>query len=76
MGILDEARAEAIIKGPPCTVGLAVAQMSDEDKADFLEACNDIAIAGTVISRVLARRGYDVRPEALRRHRKKECRCE
>lgn len=76
MGILDEARNESIIKGPPCTVGLALEQMTEQDKADFLDACADFSIAGTTICRVLARHGYTVRPEALRRHRKKECRCE
>lgn len=75
MGLLDDMKNEQIIKGPPCSVSLAIASMSKSDLDDFNKACADPAIAGTVICRVLARRGVVIRPEALRRHRKKECRC-
>lgn len=76
MGMFDEIKAEAIMKGPPCSVGVMVQQMTKEERADFEAACQDQLIAGSIIARVLIRRGYDIKVEALRRHRKGECRCE
>jgi hypothetical protein len=72
----DEIKAEAIIKGPPCSVGMAVEQMSVDERKDFLAAASDPYIASTIITKVLIRRGYNVKAEAVRRHRKGECRCE
>ena len=74
--MFDEIKSETISKGPSCTVGMMLEQMSDDERRDFKMACDDITIAGTVIARVLQRHGYDVKAEALRRHRKGECRCE
>lgn len=76
MGILDEMKAESVRKGPSCSVGLARAEMSKEELADFDAACADPAIVTTIILRVMARRGYTLRAEALRRHRRGDCRCE
>lgn len=76
MGMFDEIKAEAVMKGPSCSIGLIVQQMTPEERADFDLACADPLIVTTVITRVLARRGYKVKTESLRRHRKKECRCE
>jgi hypothetical protein len=76
VGIFDEIKSEAVLKGPPCAVGLILNQMTEEERKDFELACDDPSIAGTVIARVLQRRGFSVKAEGLRRHRKGDCRCE
>jgi hypothetical protein len=76
MGMFEEIQEEAIVKGPPCTVSLILQQMSKDEVKDFELACADASIAGTIIAKVLARRGYKVTPPAIRRHRRGECRCE
>lgn len=76
MGMFDEIKAESIIKGPSCSVGMMIEKMTEDERSDFRAACEDDMIAGTIIARVLNRRGYDIKVEALRRHRKGECRCE
>jgi hypothetical protein len=68
-------KADEIRKGPPCSVDIMLANLSAEDKKDFDDACADPTIASSTIARVLSRRGHTIRQEAIRRHRKKECRC-
>jgi hypothetical protein len=76
MGLLDDMRAEKIVKGPPCSVGIMLESMTAQEQEEFASACADSTIASSVIARVLARRGHEVRKESIRRHRKGECRCE
>ena len=76
MGMFDEIKSESLMKGPPCSVGVILGQMSKDQVKDFQLACQDHTIAGTVIARVLQRHGFDIKAESLRRHRKGECRCE
>ena len=76
MGMFEEIKSEAVVKGPSCTVGIIIEQMPEEERADFLKALADPSIVGTIIARVVQRHGYDIKVEALRRHRKGECRCE
>lgn len=76
MGLFDEMKEEAVLKGPPCSVSLILQQMTKDEKKEFHMACSDATIPGTVIAKVLQRKGFAVKAEALRRHRKGECRCE
>lgn len=76
MGLLDELRQE---QSPPkhlCGVAKVLTHMDKKQSADLLAALADPTIMATNISRVLARHGFDVKPDALRRHRKGECLCE
>ena len=76
MGLFDEMKNEVVLKGPPCSVSLILQEMAEADRKDFALACEDWSIPGTVIAKVLQRKGFHVKAEALRRHRKGECRCE
>lgn len=76
MGLFDEMKEEAVIKGPPCSVSLMLQEMTDSDRSEFLMACADLSIPGTIIAKVLSRKGFDIKAESLRRHRKGDCRCE
>lgn len=76
MGLFDEMKHEAVMKGPPCSVKVIIEQMTDEEQTEFAMACADWTIPGTVIAKVLQRKGFNVKAESLRRHRKGECRCE
>lgn len=75
MGLLDELKAE---EPPPkhlCSVAKVLDAMSKQDAEDLLAAMSDGNIMATSIARVLQRHGHDLKPEAVRRHRKRECRC-
>ena len=76
MGMFEEIKSESVVKGPSCTVGIIIEQMPEQERTDFLKALSDPSIVGTIIARVVQRHGYDIKVEALRRHRKGECRCE
>jgi hypothetical protein len=76
MGLFDEMKSESVMKGPPCSISLILEEMTDADRSDFALACEDWTIPGTVIAKVLQRKGFSVKAESLRRHRKGECRCE
>jgi hypothetical protein len=75
VGLLDELRSE---EPPPkhlCGVTKTVESLDKKDAADLVAAIEDATIMATSISRVLARRGLTLKPDAIRRHRKRECRC-
>lgn len=74
--MFEEIKSESVIKGPPCTVGLALQKMSKAEKVDFDTACKDPSIAATIIARVVMRHGYEVKSAAIIRHRKGDCLCE
>lgn len=76
MGLLEDMKADEIKKGPPCSLEVVLREMKNPDREDLLEAMKDPTIMATTISRVLARRGVKVGPQAIRRHRNGECRCE
>ena len=69
-------KEEAVIKGPPCSVSLMLQEMTEQDRTEFEMACADLSIPGTIIAKVLSRKGFDVKAESSRRHRKGDCRCE
>jgi len=75
MGLLDEMRQEMPPPKHVCGVTKAIEQMDKKDAADLEAAVADQTIMATSISRVLARRGITVKPDAIRRHRKKDCAC-
>lgn len=75
MGLLDEMRDEMPPPKHLCGVTKTVEAMDKKDAADLLAAIDDNTIMATSISRVLARRGFVLKPDAIRRHRKRDCRC-
>lgn len=77
MGLLEEARAEAVKvgAGPRCTVAKIRDAMTSKDQRELDEAIADNDIPGTVLSRVLKGRGYNIGPTPIQRHRKGECAC-
>ena len=76
MGLLDELKKEEPPAKHICGVTKTLETMEKTDSADLLSALNDHGIMATSISRVLQRRGINLKPDAIRRHRKKDCRCE
>lgn len=76
MGLLDEMKQEAPPPKHLCGVAKAIAVLDKKDAADLQAALDDLTIMATSISRVLARRNVVLKPDAVRRHRKKDCGCE
>lgn len=63
-------------KGPPCSVRHAL-DSADADTADLLTKALANPYAGsTSIRDALTERGLNVPITAIRRHRRRECRCE
>jgi hypothetical protein len=62
-------------KGPECTVALAMRQMDKATLATFQAALDNPAAPSTQIALAVQQLGYQVRYEALQRHRRGACRC-
>jgi hypothetical protein len=76
MSLLNEIRqAQPARIGRPCSVGLALAAMTDNDAADLREALADDSITASIICGVLLNRGIDISSDVMRRHRRGGCRC-
>lgn len=75
MGLMDEINREHRGPAPKCPVHKLLELMGGSDAADLKKAVDDQLIPATVISRVLARKNLTLKPEAISRHRRKECGC-
>jgi hypothetical protein len=77
VSFIDEARGESAFKPRvPCTLGRALGQLSEKQRADVQEALDDPECTAAAISRVLLRRHQvTVSQGSVQRHRKAECRC-
>lgn len=62
--------------GTPCSLSIAIAQLSEEDKKDLNIALADrLRYPGTSIAAVLRKRGISVSGPSVQRHRRKMCTC-
>lgn len=62
-------------KGPECSVAIAVRQMDKATVAKFDAAMANDNAPSTQIAKALQDLGFQVRYEALQRHRRGACRC-
>lgn len=72
----DLAAADPTRPGPRCTVGVAMEQMSDEDRAALAAAFARDDLPTTRIAEILQANGYDLKALTVHRHRRGGCRCE
>ena len=63
-------------KGPPCTMGIVLQELPEDDIKGLLQALDNPTIKSTAIRRALEGRGYKVNDNTIGRHRRKECLCE
>jgi hypothetical protein len=63
------------VKGPACTIALALETLPDADAANLTAALENPHAPATAIARALAGLGHDVRAYTVQRHRRRECRC-
>ena len=77
MGLLGEVEAEQgkYRPGLPCSVAAALESLPKEDAADLQAALESPDVYGTVISRVLKRRGLEISENTIQRHRRGACVC-
>lgn len=76
MGLMDEIQQEQYAqRAPKCTVGKALLECDQEERADLIAALDDERYTGAAISRALTKLGYKVKAEALTRHRRGVCAC-
>jgi hypothetical protein len=62
-------------KGPQCSIKLAMAQMDEATIKKFKAAMANPAAPATQIAKAVQDLGYQVRYEAVQRHRRGACRC-
>ena len=62
-------------KGPPCTVGLLLQFMTEDDKAALIAALADPSIESRTIWRVLVEEGHEISDTPIARHRRGMCLC-
>lgn len=69
-----------IPKGPLCSVKVAKDKMDAKERAALDSALGNHAIPSTRLANALTENGHPVKPDAVRRHRKRGsadgCRCE
>lgn len=74
--IIDLIREEVQSIGPTCKVRLILDKMDKQDRKELTEALLDPAFTSAAISRALNRAGFDIRPDSISRHRRRDCTCE
>lgn len=62
-------------KGPECSVSIALRQMDEPIAKKFLAAMANAGAPSTEIAKAVEELGYQVRYEAVQRHRRGACRC-
>lgn len=74
---LEQAQAESQWKArTPCTLGLALAKLTDGQQADVQEALDATDVRGEAISRTLRSMfSIDVSARTVNRHRQNVCQC-
>jgi hypothetical protein len=75
MGLLDDIKSEPRRLPHKCSIKSLLEQMPDTEAQELLTALDDLTIQGSVIIRVLQRRGYEIKAGSLTRHRRKDCAC-
>lgn len=81
MGLADEIAQEQRLRGPHrgnrCTVDAYLEQLDDDERGEVEAAlaADPLLVTTSAIAAVLERRGCDLTPETLRRHRSGRCRC-
>jgi hypothetical protein len=75
MGLLDDIKSEPRRLPAICSVKALLEKMPETEAQELLTALDDLTIQGSVIIRVLQRRGHEIKAGSLTRHRRKDCAC-
>ncbi len=72
---LDAAYSGRVRKGPTCTMGAVLTQVPDTTRTKLLQVLttpnsSGLFVSTSVISELLAAAGYQVKPDAVMRHRR------
>ncbi|MFZ5863028.1 MAG: hypothetical protein ACOYXR_09340 [Nitrospirota bacterium] len=62
-------------KGPPCSMSVILAALSDKDRDVLLAALQDRTVTNPQISRVLEREGHNIAAHTIGNHRRGSCSC-
>ena len=75
MGLLDEIKGEPRRLPAKCHVWALLERLPADEAQQLKEALDDLTIQASVITRVLQRRGHEIKAGSLTRHRRQECVC-
>lgn len=63
-------------RGTPCTVGVVLDGLDQDDRAAAIQALADRTRTATSIAEALTSIGHPVAKQTVQRHRRGECRCD
>ena len=73
--IKDRVRAASTPNRHTCTIGLWLASLPDDVRAEWVEVYNDLALSHSACFRIMAEEGFTGTRSPVERHRKQECSC-
>lgn len=66
----DDVRDETRTSGTPCRLCVLIESLDAKTKAEVIEVLDDSAWNAEAISRAMRRRGWEIRGEGIRKHRR------
>jgi hypothetical protein len=70
-----QTQAQRIKKGPPCSIGIIIEQLPEDDAEALQQAFHDPYVTGRAITAALRAEGYSARDYNVNRHRRGLCLC-
>ena len=68
---LDEVKAEGRGVGATCTVAVLLGSLDEEERNQIVSVLDDPVWQGTAIARALNKRGHEIKPDPIGRHRRR-----
>ena len=70
MTFADEVKQETRASGVPCRLCVLVEQFDEKTRKEVQEVLTDISWNAEAISRAMKRRGWEIRADTVRKHRR------
>jgi len=68
---LDEVKAEGRWGGTTCSVAILLASLDETERDEIVQVLDDPVWKGTAIARALNKRGHEIKPDPIGRHRRR-----
>lgn len=76
MTLADRAKAKQSRQGPACGIAVLFASVDDTYRAEVQDMLAAHGLQATSIAAVLKEDGHTIGADSIRRHRKRQCRCD
>jgi len=68
---VDEVKAESRWGGSTCSVAILLAAIDETERDEIAQVLDDPAWKSTAITRALNKRGHEIKPDPISRHRRR-----